>query len=159
MPDVNIFGQQFWKAIVLFEISTLEFVKNKLQQIQFILALVCFFWRSVSGSGSGSGSTCKYVLTFLQNFLKVPVAFFHHLGSLILKYLDNMLIISKSLEETLPYRHIVIILMQQLSFVINQGKYLSILKQILEFSGMKIDSKEMTISLPKRKSKKSNSNV
>ena len=70
-----------------------------------------------------------------------------------------MLIISKSLEETLPYRHIVIILMQQLSFVINQGKYLSILKQILEFSGMKIDSKEMTISLPKRKSKKSNSNV
>ena len=29
MSDLGIFGQQFYKAIVIFEISTIKFVKNE----------------------------------------------------------------------------------------------------------------------------------
>ena len=51
--------------------------------------------------------------------LKVPLVFFRRLGNLIIIYLDGMLNIGKSVEETLVYRDTVILLMQELGFVIN----------------------------------------
>ena len=51
--------------------------------------------------------------------LKVPLVFFRRLGNLIIIYLDDMLNIGKSVEETLVCRDTVSLLMQELGFVIN----------------------------------------
>ena len=114
-------------------------------------------WSAFSeGPFPGSGPDLLYKVSpyIFTKHLKVPVAFLLQLGSLIINNLDDMLVIGKSLEETLVYRHILIILMQQLSFVINQEESLMILTQIIEFSGIKVDSKAMTISLPEEKIQK-----
>ena len=66
------------------------------------------------------------------------------LSNLIMIYLD-MLIIGKSVEETLVYGDAVILLMQELVFVINQEKSLMISTQTIKFLVMKIESKAVTI--------------
>ena len=54
--------------------------------------------------------------------LKVPVVFLRRLSSLIIIYQDDMLIIGKSVEETLVYRDKVILLMQELGFCDKSGE-------------------------------------
>ena len=52
-------------------------------------------------------------LTFLPNYWKYQQTFFHCLGSLIIICLDKMLIIGRSVRETLVYRETVILLMHE----------------------------------------------
>ena len=63
----------------------------------------------------------------------------------IILYLDDFLILAKTLEETILSRDSVIYLLQNLGFVINLKK--SVLQPIqkIEFLGMIIDSVEMTV--------------
>ena len=86
--------------------------------------------------------------------LKIPVFFPRRLGSLIIIYLDDMLIIGKSVEETLFYRDKVILLMQELGFCDKSGKLVMIPTQIIAFLDIEIDSKAMTISLTDEKIQK-----
>lgn len=73
-------------------------------------------------------SPTLYIFT---KHLKVLVAFLRRLGTLIIIYLNYMLIIAKSVEETLVYKdRVVILLMQAVGFVINQEKSVMILIQI-----------------------------
>ena len=59
------------------------------------------------------------------------------IGIHIVIYLDDMLIIGRTREETIALRDTVILLLPRLGFVINQG--------------MIVSSKEITISLPQKK--------
>ena len=66
------------------------------------------------------------------------------LSNLIMIYLD-MLIIGMSVEETLVYGDTVILLMQELVFMIYQEKSAMISTQTIKFLVMKIESKAVTI--------------
>ena len=83
-------------------------------------------------------SPAPYIFTKL---VKVPINFLRPLATVIIIYLDDMLILGKSVKETLNFRDTVIFLLQELSFVINQEKSVMISKQVIEFLGMEIDSK------------------
>ena len=58
-----------------------------------------------------------YIFTKLLK-VKVQVAFLHRVGTLIIIYLEDMLILSKSVGEILVYKDTIILLMQELGFVI-----------------------------------------
>ena len=75
-----------------------------------------------------------YVFTKL---LKIPMPLLRRIGIHIVIYLDDMLIIGRTREETIALRDTVILLLPRLGFVINQG--------------MIVSSKEITISLPQKK--------
>ena len=65
-----------------------------------------------------------------------------------------MLIIGKSVKETLNLRDRVILLLQGLGYIINQEKSVMIPTQMIEFLSMEIDSKTMTVSIPQEKFQK-----
>ena len=81
--------------------------------------------------------------------IKVPVFILRKLYIRIIVYLNDFLILGKTLEETILSRDTVIYLLQNLGFVINLKKsVLHPTPQRIEFLGMIIDSVEMTMSLP-----------
>ena len=92
-----------------------------------------------------------YVFTKL---LKIPIAFLRTIGTLIIIYLDDMLLIGRTAENVQMYRDTVILLLQELGFVINLKKSVMTPSQEMEFLGMVINSKEMTIYLPEKKLQK-----
>ena len=65
-----------------------------------------------------------------------------------------MLLIGRTAENVQMYRDTVILLLQELGFVINLKKSVMTPSQEMEFLGMVINSKEMTISLPEEKLQK-----
>ena len=69
----------------------------------------------------------------------------------IIVYLDDFLILGKTFEETILSRDTVIYLLQNLGFVINLKKSILHPTRRIEFSGMIIESVEMTVSLPQEK--------
>ena len=75
------------------------------------------------------------------------------LGIRLAIYLDDMLIIGRTMEETIALRDTVILLVQCLGFVVNQKKSVMTPVQEIEFLGMIVNSREMTISLPQKKLK------
>ena len=82
-----------------------------------------------------------YVFTKL---LKILIAFLRRIGTLIIIYLDDILLIGRTAENVQMYRDTVILLLQELGFMINLKKSV-----MMDFLGMVINSKEMTNSLPK----------
>ena len=66
-------------------------------------------------------------------------------------YLDDMLLIGHTIEETLMVRDTVISLLQQLRFVLNLKKSVLTPTQRIEFLGVTVDSLIMTLSLPEKK--------
>ena len=62
-----------------------------------------------------------------------------------------MLIIGRTREEIIALRDKVILLLQCLGFLINQKKSVMTPVQEIEFLGMVVNSKEMTIALPQKK--------
>ena len=67
----------------------------------------------------------------------------------IIVYLNDFLILGKTLEETILSRDTVIYLLQNLGFLINLKKsVLHPTPQRIKFLGMITDSVEMTMSLP-----------
>ena len=75
----------------------------------------------------------------------------HKLYIRIIAYLDDFVILGKTLEETVLSRDTVVCLLQNLGFVINLKKSVLHPTQRTEFLGMIIDSVEMTVSLPQEK--------
>ena len=92
-----------------------------------------------------------YVFTKL---LKIPIGFLWRIGPLIIIYLDDMLLIGRTAENVQMYCNTLILLLQELGFVINLKESVMTPSQEIEFLGMVINSKEMTISLPEKKFRK-----
>ena len=69
----------------------------------------------------------------------------------IIVELDNFLIITKNVEQTIVSRDIVIYLIENLGFFINLKISVLHPTQRIEFLRMMIDSLELTVSLPQEK--------
>ena len=89
-----------------------------------------------------------------SKLLKVPIALLRRLNIRLVIYLDDILLMGRTLEEILMSRDTLIFLLQHLGFVINLKK--SVLKpsQQMEFLGLKIDTHTMTLALTEEKMKK-----
>ena len=80
--------------------------------------------------------------------LKVPISLLRRLQIHVIIYLDDMLLMSQTLEELLMSRDTIIFFLIQLGFVINLKKSILVPVQQIEFLGL-----EMKLSLPQRKVK------
>ena len=124
------------------------FVSNKQSR-----KYVCFEWE---------GFLCEFLFLFwpqstaqrlFTKLIKVPVSILcklHH-STKIIVYLNDFLILGKTLEKIILSRDTVIYLLQNLGFVINLKKSVLHPTQIIEFLGMIIHSVEMTVPLPQEK--------
>ena len=83
--------------------------------------------------------------------MKVPITILRRLNIRLIIYLDDMLILARTVEEALSHLHTVIYLLENLGFVINKKKSAMTPSTIMEFLGFIINSKDMTISLPEEK--------
>ena len=85
--------------------------------------------------------------------LKVPIALLRQVNSRIIIYLDDMLLMGRTLPEILMARDTLIFLLQHLGFVINLKK--SVLHPVkqMEFLGLVIDTEKMTFALSEKKLK------
>ena len=83
--------------------------------------------------------------------LKVPLTILRRLMIKLVAYLDDLLIMGKSIEETLQARDSVLYLFQQLGFTINWEKSVLQPTQEIEFLGMNLNSATMTVWLPQEK--------
>ena len=90
----------------------------------------------------------------ISKLLKVPLAILRRLNICLVMYLDDILLMGRTLEEILMSRDTLIFLLQHLGFVINLKK--SVLKpsQQIEFLDLKIDTHTMTLALTEEKMKK-----
>ena len=85
--------------------------------------------------------------------LKVPIALLRRVNIRIIIYLDDMLLMGRTLPEILMARDTLIFLLQHLGFVINLKKsVLHPVKQI-EFLGLVIDTEKMTFAFTEKKLK------
>ena len=82
-----------------------------------------------------------YVFTKL---LKTPMTLLRRIGVRLVIYLDDILIIGRTREETIALRDTLILLLQCLGMVINQKKSVMTPVQEIEFLGMIVNSKEIT---------------
>ena len=90
----------------------------------------------------------------MKNFtklMKVPVTLLRRLNIRLIIYLDDILIMGSSEEEILMARDTVIYLLQALGFVINWAKSVLEPAQEMEFLGIVINSKEMSMLLTEEK--------
>ena len=83
--------------------------------------------------------------------LKVPISLLRRLQIRVIIYLDDMLLMSQTLEELLMSRDTIIFLLTHLGFVINLKKSILVPVQQIEFLGLDIDYVEMKLFLPQRK--------
>ena len=86
--------------------------------------------------------------------LKVPLTTLMRLMIIIVTYLDDFLIIGKTIEEVLQARDSSLVLLLQLGFTINWEKYMLEPSQEVKFLGMMINSLQMKIWLPVEKAQK-----
>jgi len=86
--------------------------------------------------------------------MKVPVGLLRRLNIRLIIFLDDILIIGTTQKEVLQHKETVVYLLQSLGFVINTRKSVVVPTQQIEFLGMMINSKEMTVSLPQGKVEK-----
>ena len=73
---------------------------------------------------------------FSKKLLKIPMGLLIRIGICIVIYLDDMLIIGRTREETIALRDTVILLLQCLRFVVNYKMSVMIPVQEIEFLGM-----------------------
>ena len=102
---------------------------------------VCMFW-------PGTSSTNFYKATEYPNSNSTK-----NQHSRIIVYLDDMLLISQTIEGLNMARDTLIFLIQQLGFIINLKKSVLSTTKKLEFLGLEIDSVNMTLTLPMGKVK------
>ena len=89
----------------------------------------------------------------ITKILKVPISFFCPLNSRILIYLEDMLLMSESIEKLLVARDTVIFLLQNLGFVKTLKRSFMEPVQTIEYLGIVINSIRMTLSLTEEKLK------
>ena len=76
--------------------------------------------------------------------MKVPISLLRCLSICLIIYLDDMLIMARSVQELIFHRDTVIYLLQNLGFVLNLKKSVLEPSQKMEFLGMVIDSMKST---------------
>ena len=84
----------------------------------------------------------------LTKLLKIPISILWRINIRLTIYLNDILIMGKSLEKILMSRETVIFLRQHLGFVINLQKSKLEPNTKLEFLGVEINSVDMTMYLP-----------
>ena len=89
-----------------------------------------------------------------SKLLQVPIALSRRLNIRLVIYLDNILLMGRTLEEILMSRDTLIFLLQHLGFVINLKELVLKPSQQIEFLGLKIDSHTMTLALTEEKMEK-----
>ena len=90
---------------------------------------------------------------FFTKLLKIPIVLLKRIGICVVIYLEYMLIIGRTREETIALRNTVILLLQCLGFAINHKKSVMAPVQERKLLGMIVSSKGRTISLPQEKLK------
>ena len=85
--------------------------------------------------------------------LKVPVSLLCRLNIRVLIYLDDMLLMSQSIERLLVARNTIIFLLQHLGLVINLKNSVMEPIQTIEYLGLVITSIQITLSLTEEKLK------
>ena len=83
--------------------------------------------------------------------LKAPLAILRELNISIIVYLDNMLLLARTLPEILMAKNTVIFLLQHLRFVINLKMICDNYDSKNKFLGLIIDSMQLTLSLTPQK--------
>ena len=78
-------------------------------------------------------------------FIKVPISLVRRLQILVIIYLNEMLLMSQTLEELLMCRDTIFFLLTQLGFLFNLIKPILVLVQQIEFLGL-----EMKLILPQK---------
>ena len=92
-------------------------------------------------------------LVFTQ-LLKPVSAYLRKRGVRLILYLDDMLIIGSSVQETKRFTQMARNLLMSLGFTVHTGKSISVPTKVINFLGFTIDSNTMLISLPAEKTKK-----
>ena len=83
--------------------------------------------------------------------MKVITAILRRLILLLILYLDDILLIATSQNELITARDTLIFLLQNLDFLLNLEKSVLQPLQSIEFSGIVVDSRYMTRTLPQEK--------
>ena len=83
--------------------------------------------------------------------MKVPIDILRRLNTLLILYLDDILLIARSQKELITGRDTLIFLLQNLGFPINFEKSVQQPCQNIEFLGIVVDSRDMTLTLPQEK--------
>ena len=86
--------------------------------------------------------------------LKITIAVLRRIQIRIIIYLDDMLLMSQTINGLKAARDTLVFLLQSLGFVINLQKSVLVPLQKIEFLGLEIDSMRMTLTLPHEKVKK-----
>ena len=85
--------------------------------------------------------------------LKVPIALLRRVNIRIIIYLDDMLLMGRTLPEILMARDTLIFLLQHLGFAINLKKSVQHPVKQIEFLGLITDTEKMTFALSEKKLK------
>ena len=86
--------------------------------------------------------------------LKIPIALLRRINIRLIIFLDDMLVMGKTVGETKMNRDTMVFLLQKLGFVINLKKSQLEPVQVIEFLGLKINSQDLTLCLPQEKVEK-----
>jgi hypothetical protein len=90
----------------------------------------------------------------LTKTLRPVAALGRELGMRMIIYIDDILLMAKSRDETHDHASALVYLLECLGFIINQEKTILNPSQTLDFLGFTIDSAQMQMSLPPEKLKK-----
>ena len=90
-------------------------------------------------------------LRIFTKLLKIPIAVLRRIQIRIIIYLDNMLLMSQTINGLEIAKDTLIFLLQSLGFVTNLQKSVLEPLQKIEFLGLEIDSVRMTLTLPQEK--------
>ena len=89
-----------------------------------------------------------------SKLLQIPIAILRRINVRLIIFLDDILLMEKTLQEMSMSRDTLIFLLQRLGFVINQKKSVLQPTRQLEFLGMQIDTTNMCLFLTKEKLEK-----
>ena len=88
-----------------------------------------------------------------KKLLKVPLTILRRPMIKLVAYINDLLLMSRTMEEALQVRDSVLYLLQKLGFTINWEKSVLQPTQEVEFLGMNVNSSTMAVWLPKEKTK------
>ena len=89
-----------------------------------------------------------------MKLMKIPISVMRKLNVRLIIFLDDILIIASTKKKLIQARDTLIFPLQTLGLLVNKNKSVLHPSQILQFLGVEINSKEMSVSLPQEKKDK-----
>ena len=86
--------------------------------------------------------------------MKIPISVMRKLNVRLIIFLDDILIMASTKKKLIQARDTLIFPLQTLALLVNKNKSVLHPSQILQFLGVEINSKEMSVSLPQEKKDK-----